>query len=211
MKKFLIFSILSLTSLFAATEMAARDRAVISDYEPVTLKKGNFQPGETIGYMNVEGQVYTVVAPPKKTGTRADDNGDGSTLTEMPITPVIYNAPGTVKRYTKDVRAAYYMGAALRGLYGMASSINIDGNDFYFKNIITSAPGINSFVKGYLNGNKVTVPLNQTIKEFEEDEFEEGEEPYAVNFGLLRPVFTKKDDGSINIWYEFSNDYDSVD
>lgn len=185
-----------------------RERYNIPKCEEQTLKK-HLIPGEALGEMHVNGNTYYIIAPPVSSGLKTRE-GESTSKEAAPITPIITNAPGTDKNYIKDIDVAYSAGAPYQGLLGIAVSIKWDGNDAYFKNIITNAPPTNAYVKGCIEHGKLVMPMNQTVMFFTGDDLDEGEEEYAMNYGLLRPVFTLGDDGNIYIWYQYSDDYDSV-
>ena len=207
MKRYLIFSLIFSFAVAGTLKATTRDRAFIPDNNKLSLKKSHFTPGEKIGEMHVGDLTFTVIAPPqdyKKPGSV------GVRSEIIPTSPIISTAPGSIARYTKDISVAYSQMAPLQGIYGLAFDIKWDGNDAYFKDIISIAPPIGNYVKATKKGNKITMPTNQTLLTFEGDDLDEGEEPYAMNFGLLRPVFTRGDDGNIYIWYQYSDDYDQV-
>ena len=157
-------------------------------------KSEKFTKHEIKGEITVNGRTFQVIAPPthKSVPTRAES------------TPVILEAPGTTQLYCKDV-IGYGMGTPIQA-YGVASQINWDGENAYFKDIITAAP-IGSYVKASLEDGKLVLPLNQTVLEYDDEE-------YTMNFGLLRPVFTVDSDSdgdeSVYVWFEYSDDYDSI-
>ena len=183
MKK-IIFSLLGLLFIVPALEAASRDKSEIKRTFPSAKQ-------EVLGTMTVNGRTFKVVTPPsanKKIATRAAE-----------ITPIIKDAPGTTQNYCKDV-VGYGMGQPIQG-YAVASSVNWDGDDAYFYDIITAAP-IGSYVKATREGNELILPMNQTVLDYDDEE-------YVLNFGLLRPVFSEVN-GDISVWFEYSDDYDYV-
>ena len=202
MNKFLLSSLVVALTLPAGVFAAQRERADIPrNAEKFELNRP--APGETLGYIQVGNEVARLVVPPVSPKSRADEPPS------MPITPVIYKAPGTAKRYTKDVEAAFGYYTPYLGLYGIADVINWDGDDAYIKNIATIANNMNTYVKATLQGDVLVLPMNQTVYEF--DDFEPDEEEYAVNMGLLRPLFSRaQETNELMLWYEFSNDYPTL-
>lgn len=204
MKKYLI---LTIVGAFAITSsVTARERVSLPQIDKQRLHKQHFAPGEKLGEMHVGDQTYIIIAPPEDNKRQATREGESS----APTTPVITQAPGSLQYYIKDIEVAYVQMAPYQGIYGMSSTINWDGDDAYFLDPITLAPAIGNYVKATKQGNKLVMPMNQTLLTFEGDDLDEGEEPYAMNFGLLRPVFTKGEKGDIYVWYQYSDDYDSV-
>lgn len=144
------------------------------------------------GEITVNGQTYKigrVGEPEKPVNTRADVS-----------TPVITTAPGELQYYCKDV-IGYALGSPIQG-YGVASNIKWDGNDAYFLDIVTAAP-MGTYVKGTRTGSTLWLPMHQTVLEFEDED-------YNLSLGLFRPVFTEDTDGTIYVWFEYCDDYDSV-
>lgn len=148
---------------------------------------------EIIGEFTHAGRTFKVVTPPgteKQVNTRALGTS----------TPIIKDAPGKQQYYCKDV-VGYGQGMPIQG-YAVASEINIDNNDYYFYDIITAAP-MQSYVKGTKQGNQIVLPMGQTVMDYD------GEEDYVLNLGLLQPIITEEG-SDIYIWFEYSDDYDSV-
>lgn len=167
----------------------------------VTREKTGFTPGKVMPKHEIKGDfVYNGrtfhLGKPGNEAAKIKTRGVEST-------PVIENAPGKKQNYCKDV-IGYGLGMPIQA-YAVASSINWDGNDAYFLDIITAAP-MGTYVKGVLSGNQVRVPMNQTVLEFEDEE-------YDLNFGLLKPVFTVDPNNptDVYVWFEYSDDYDSID
>lgn len=204
MKKTLILAVLGCMTLSGATYAASRERNFNPERIPESFKK-HLTPGEALGEMHVGNNTYYVIAPPETYSTR-----DGEAAS-VPTTPIIYKAPGESRNYIKDVEIAYASAAPLQGLYGMATPLKWDNNDVYFYNFISYAPATDTYVKATKNGDKIVLPMNQTVLDID-DEDESGKPiTYSMSMGLLRPVFSKGDDGTIFVWYQYSDDYDSVD
>lgn len=152
----------------------------------------NLKKHEIKGEITVNGQTFHLMAPPstkKSQSTRA-----------AAITPIITEAPGTKKLYTKDV-IGYSLAMPFQS-YAVAASITWDGNDAYFYDIITAAP-MERYVKASLENNEIVLPMNQTVLDFDD-------EKYAMNLGLLRPIFSVDSNNDVYVWFEYSDDYDSV-
>lgn len=123
------------------------------------------------------------------TNVRMDRRAAGNkAVTKSPadvITPVILNAEGVEKVYSKSCGGFYlYYGSQL-GQYSaddMNATITFGyHNDVYFKNIISTVT-TNSYVKGTVSGNTITVQLPQTVMWFDDDE-QYGS--YGINIGIM--------------------------
>lgn len=205
MNKHLILTLFGAMAISGSCLAFSREKADLPEMSQLTLKR-HLKPGEVLGEMHVGDKTYHVIAPPS---VKTRDGEDAPT--SVPITPIITHAPGTPQNYIKDIEVAYAAGAPYQGLYGFGITINWDGEDAYFPNIITYAPPVDTYVKASMQNGKLVMPMNQTVKLFTGDDLEEGETEYAMNYGLLRPVFTKGEDNQIYIWYQYSDDYDYVD
>lgn len=64
-----------------------------------------------------------------------------------------------------------------------------------------------TYVKGTKENGKIVLPMDQTVLDYDDEE-------YTLKMGLLRPVFSETTDSEgdtdIFIWFEYSNDYESV-
>ena len=155
----------------------------------------DFSKKEITGDIVVTGKTFHIMAHPSK---KKSFNTRGAE-----ITPVITEAPGRKQLYGKDV-IGYALGTPIRA-YSVASSINWDGNDAYFLDIVTGAP-MGTYVKATLQGDELVLPMNQTVLTFEDED-------YDINMGLLRPIITidkSSGDEDVYIWFEYSDDYDSM-
>lgn len=152
--------------------------------------------------------------------------GDNATLRKapmkesLPITDIIYEAEGTEKLYSKDCGGYYlYYGFILTDYVssGLASTIVYgDNGDVYFLNILSNG-ATDTYVKGHLEGNKITMNLPQTVlwdDEAEngynlaalklttipaENEGEEDQYTYVVDEEITSVTFTVAEDGTITL------------
>lgn len=188
MKRHILLSILGCLAIIGGANATTREKSEIPR-TPVTPKH------EIIGEMTVNGRTFKVVKP---------EHSQSKVHTRAESTPIIDKAPGTVQYYCKDA-VGYGQGMPIQA-YAYAANINWDGNDAYFEDIITAAP-MGTYVKATLDGNALVLPMNQTVWEFDDEE-------YDLSLGLLRPVFTTASDSdgdqSIMVWFEYSDDYDEI-
>lgn len=102
------------------------------------------------------------------------------------ITDVIYTAEGERRYYRKSCEGFYlYYGTQLGGYEADDMTAEIvfgEDGDVYFKNILSTAAGTNSYVKGTLDGDQITVQLPQTVKWIENDP-EYGS--YGINVDIM--------------------------
>ena len=125
-------------------------------------------------------------------------------------TDVIYDVTGDVKQYSK-----YSIGTEYSYLYGVylydgnyPAEIVWDGNTVYFKNPLTPYYS-DSYIKGTLEDNTITVELPQTVEYYDEESF-------GLNLSMLKldsyendgeEIFTYRRDESITkITYTLSED-----
>ena len=195
MNKYLIFTIVGSLAFSASTYAGARERNELPKIDNFK-KQTPTAAGVYVGEMKIDGTTFHIMAPQSKKRAIATRNAR--------TTPVIYDAPGEVQRYCKD--AVGYAQSQPFQSYAIASEINWDGNDAYFLNVITGAP-MGTYVKGSLEGNQIVLPMNQTVMEFEDED-------YDMNLGLLRPILTpvtdSDGDSDIIVWFEYCDDYDHV-
>ncbi|MCH5224767.1 MAG: hypothetical protein J1D77_02165 [Muribaculaceae bacterium] len=190
MKKLILILIGSFLIAGGAYAQNNRPKTEIKINQPVSRQIEN---GGVIGEFTHNGQTFKIKSPENrelKAHTRAEE-----------LAPVITEAPGTMRYYSKDV-VGYGQALPIIG-YGVACSINWDGDDAYFLNIITAAP-MDSYVKATKTSpTRINLPMHQMVKKFEDEE-------YDIALGLLRTIVWL--DGSDQyIWFDYSDDYDSVD
>lgn len=154
----------------------------------------DFHKHEITGEITLNGRTFKIMPPVGKDRVKTRDGA--------PTTPVITTAPGRLQYYVKD--AVGYGGGSPIQAYGVAASAKWDDNDLYFLNIITAAP-LGTYTKATKNGNVITLPMNQTVLEYDDEE-------YVMNLGLLRPIITKIGDGEedLFVWFEETDDYDYI-
>jgi hypothetical protein len=127
-------------------------------------------------------------------------------LNDVPIT----NPTGEVKEYTTTTTDYTYLWGYIFDYTdtGYAGEIVFDGNTAYIKNPITTLGGYNTYIKGSVDGNKITVSLPQPLISEEGYTFHvdrcvldsENSEDYspAYNIDDSEPLtYTINDDGSI--------------
>ncbi|MDE5553579.1 MAG: hypothetical protein K2J10_00150 [Muribaculaceae bacterium] len=140
----------------------------------------------------------------EKVISRAHDN----------VTEIITEAPGTAKSYLRSSTGIFLQwgtnlveyteeGTAVEVVFG-------DDNDIYLKNIM-SYGATGTYVKGTIDGDKITVTLPQTViyDEFAEDyvnlvmlepkDVEGGQFTYGVNKESTSYTYTIKEDGSFEM------------
>lgn len=188
MRKPIIFTMLSVGLMAGNAVAAQRERTPIP--HPT-----DFTKQEVIGELEVNGRVFKVVTPPRSSERRIPTRA-------AEITPVIKHAPGRVQRYCKDL-VGYGVGQPIQA-YAVASYINWDDEDAYFYDILTAAP-MNSYVKAHMEGPDLVLPMNQTVLTFDDED-------YAINMGLMKPVFQVQGNNpnDIAVWFEYSDDYSTI-
>lgn len=188
MRKIIFLALLMSLATGPFIGAAERERTEIP--QVTDLKKHDIK-----GEMTVNGKTFHVISPPRKVQSMLTRGAE--------LTPVITNAPGTKQLYCKDV-VGYALGTPIQA-YSVAASLNWDGDDAYFLDIITAAP-MGTYVKGTKQNNELILQMNQTVLAFDDEE-------YALNLGLLRPIFTIDTSGGgedIYVWFEHSDDYDYI-
>lgn len=189
MKKQIFLALLGCFTLASVSNAAERTR---TDFQktPVTERL------EISGEVTINGRTFKIGKP--------DILNKGIKTRDAAITDVITEAPGREQYYCKDV-IGYGLGSPIQG-YAVASNINWDGDDAYFLNIITAAP-MGTYVKATVTDAELVLPMNQTVLTYDDED-------YAINLGLMRPIFTLTSDSdgeeSLYIWFEYSDDYDTV-
>lgn len=101
-----------------------------------------------------------------------------------PMTSVIREAKGEEKFYSKEAAGTFTLNGVMEQYWDdfPVSVVWGEGNNVYFKDIISTI-ACDSYVKGTLSGNTITVPANQTI-EVDEDY------GYGINVGILKTQIT---------------------
>ena len=106
----------------------------------------------------------------------------------VPVTDIIYDAPGEPKNYLKTVGSfiMYYYDEA-----EYSSTIVWDENgDVYFKDII-SIFVTESYVKGSYSDGIITLPMNQTVYYVEDED-------YGLNLGVFKSIYYNWDDEPVD-------------
>lgn len=185
MKKQITFIVTACIAIAGLSDVSARERTEIR------FQSQDFKKHEIKGEITVNGETYQIRKP---------DNLLAQPVTRaQEYTPVITEAPGVKRNYTKDV-IGYGYGAPLQG-YAVASSINWDGDDAYFKDIITGAT-LGTYVKGSLEDAELVIPLGQNVLEYDDED-------YTMVLGLLRTLFFEAS-GNKYVWFVHSDEYDSM-
>lgn len=122
---------------------------------------------------------------------------------DAPITDIITNPKGKTAYYSKEAAGTFLYFGEMFMYQETFPAIVIMGsnNKVYFKNIISVFPS-DYYVEGTIDGNTITVPLNQTI-EYSEDE------GYGYNFGVFRTV-PRTSDGKEYIDFEYAEEVESI-
>lgn len=121
-----------------------------------------------------------------------------------PITEIISNPKGEEVNYDKKSAGTF----VLNGVMGMyldnfpASIVWGDNNKVYFKNLLSTFPA-DVYVEGTLEGNKISVPTDQTVDYYEQ-------EGYGINFGVLKSVFFTEN-GEEKVKFEYAPEIKSVE
>ena len=131
----------------------------------------------------------------------------------LAVTPVIENPQGRVQNYFKDSSGIYYY---IMDIYSFTDK-NVystivwgDDNKVYFKNILSPIHFLDSYVEGTVDGNTITVPMNQTVAYSEAagygmnlvvmDAFiSEFGQTFAYNATIDHVDFLISDDGTITL------------
>ncbi|MCH5235514.1 MAG: hypothetical protein J1E16_09475 [Muribaculaceae bacterium] len=189
MKKLILISIALSTTLAVNAEVNTRQRSDLPQSK-------TFAKHDITGDITINGRTLHIIPTPaskEKISTRSDEYG----------TP-IWDAPGTQRYYCKDV-IGYGEGMPIQA-YALASYINWDGDDAYILDVVTGAP-IGSYVKATRHDEVLEMPMGQPVLDFDDED-------YSLVMGLMRPIITvvTDDEGSedIFIWFEYSDDYDSL-
>ena len=110
------------------------------------------------------------------------ESGKRGMQRECPVTPVITEVTGTTKEYIKYSIGTYVFEEVEVYEDNFGSQIVFgENNDVYFYNLFSKRP-LNSYVKGTLDGNKITVELPQTIAYY--DNFH-----YGIDVVVLKGEF----------------------
>lgn len=121
-----------------------------------------------------------------------------------PLTDIITTPKGNPVNYNKNAAGTFVFNNAI-SMYKDDFPAMIywaDNNEVYFKNIISVFPD-EYYVKGTVSGNKITLPMNQTI-EYDADY------DYGVNIGVLKTVPTVEN-GQEVYTFEYVPDIESVE
>lgn len=117
---------------------------------------------------------------------------------------VINDAPGVKTDYLKDCAGIHYYNSMLLPYDedGVAASVNIDGDDYYFFNIL--AFGVtDTYVKGHRDGDVVTLPMNQYVTYDPSHDF-------GYVLGALKLILVESDGDEVP-WYEYDPSITSME
>ena len=120
------------------------------------------------------------------------------------VTDVITDPTGTPKSYTKESAGTAVLNGRVimyEDLFPVVIYWNED-NSVYISNLVSVYPE-ESYVKGTVEGNKIILPLNQTVEYIPSD-------GYGVNVGLFKSV-PKIQNGQEVIDFEYAPEFDSVE
>ena len=97
-----------------------------------------------------------------------------------PVTEVIFEAQGTEKLYNKEAAGTFVLNGGLDQYWDdfPVSVVWGDDNTVYFKDIISTS-AFDTYVKGTVNGNTITIPTNQTV-------IASDEEDAGLNLGIIK-------------------------
>lgn len=134
--------------------------------------------------------------------------------TSMAVTDIITDAPGTSKAYLRASHGIFLQwGTNLTEYTEEGTSVEVvfgDDNEIYLKNIM-SYGATNTYVKGTIEGDKITVTLPQTViyDEYAEDyvnlvklvpyDVEGGQFTYVPDTECTSYTYTLKEDGSFTM------------
>lgn len=182
-----ILTAISAAFVAGAAMAAPTSQSVINPRAAIGIEKGLTLKGDTFTSITRTMPGSRFNAPAK----------EGYTTT---VTPVITEAQGVNKVYSKSCGGFYlYYGSSL-GSYDAedmnAEIVYGENNEVFFKNIISTASGTNSYVKGTLEGNKITVELPQTVMWIEDD-------PEYGSYGINLDVMHYQVDPSTGQFYYY--------
>lgn len=107
-------------------------------------------------------------------------SGNVRKAVSAPLTDPITDPKGEIVYYRKESAGTFILGSQLGMYKDEFPAIIVWGSDntVYFKNLLSAFPA-ECYLKGTVDGNKITVAANQTIEYYES-------EGYGINFGVFK-------------------------